>query len=579
MKSYFSHQNIEKSTINFPATTVIDLQKKKKFLKPTVCTLLLFFLLTPIHSQKKTLVLHFKDSTHTNLKAFIDFKKKHEDSASVYNHVKNLSSLLQRKGFLDSEILVRRENDSLYIAQINTKTNIKAITLTFAPHNKPDYLKKNKVTIPFENLEKTIQELQNYYETQGAAFTEIQLKHLTIEADIMYANVQINLSKVRTINKVIVKGYSDFPEKFTKHHLKLKPTTPFNQELLQSTSNSLKTLDFVSETKKPEVLFTKDSTLLYIYLAKKRANRFDGLVGFSTKENSDKLQFNGYIDLQLKNIFNQGTSLTLYWNNNGNQQETLKLGAAVPYIFKSPISPEVNFEIYKQDSTFINIDFKLRLKYLINKNNRIGLAIHNKSSTYLLEHTTAEISSYNTNYYGLTYDYNLQHKHDISTRVKIASELKYGTKTIDELRSPQYNLSFRFTYLEILSKRSRLFLQNSTATLIADNIVHNELFLIGGANSIRGFNEQSIFCSSYNHSTIEYRLLTNFQSYLYTFSDIGFTENKVIKTEDRYYSFGLGYAYNTKAGAIDLSYAFGKQNKEAFDFNGGMFHIKLTSFF
>lgn len=556
-----------------------NLHKNKKIRTLTLLVVLLLFLLSTVHSQTKTLSLKFKDNSQTELGELLNPQTIHTDSTSVYEEAKSLLNKLQRYGFLASEITVSKKNDSLYIAHIDTNTRIEKITLVFKKDERPDYIKENELTLPFEALQNTLDELQNYYEAQGAGFTEIQLKNLTTDTNTLHAHVYIKASQKRTINKVVTKGYKDFPKKFIRHHLKLKPTTPFNQKTLQNTSNSLKTLDFISETKKPEVLFTKDSTLLYIYIKKKRANRFDGLVGFTTKEDSDKLQFNGYIDITLKNIFNKGTTFSLYWNNNGNQQENLKIGAAVPYIANSPISPEVNFEIYKQDSSFINIDFKLKVKYLVNRNNRLGLTLHSKSSTNLLEEETDEILSYATNYYGLTYDYNLQHKNIQLQRLGIRSELMYGTKSIAQTTTPQYNLSFVISYLETLNRRSRVFLQNSSAALLGDNIVHNELFLIGGANSIRGFNEQSIFCSSYNYSTIEYRLLTNLQSYLYTFSDLGFTENEVTQTEDRFYSFGLGYAYNTKAGAIDLSYAFGKQNKNPIDFNKGMFHIKLTSFF
>ena len=113
-------------------------------------------------------------------------------------------------------------------------------------------------------------------------------------------------SESRRIDKVFTKGYPDFPKKFIKHHFKITPKTVFQQKVLANCSKSIKSLDFVREIKKPEVLFTNDSTLLYIYLKKKRANRFDGLVGFTTTETDNKLQFNGYIDLALQNLLNKG---------------------------------------------------------------------------------------------------------------------------------------------------------------------------------------------------------------------------------------------------------------------------------
>ena len=39
---------------------------------------------------------------------------------------------------------------------------------------------------------------------------------------------------------------------------------------------------------------------IYLYLKKKNANKFDGLIGFNSKEDGNGLEFNGYLDLHLE---------------------------------------------------------------------------------------------------------------------------------------------------------------------------------------------------------------------------------------------------------------------------------------
>jgi len=122
-------------------------------------------------------------------------------------------------------------------------------------------------------------------------------------------------------------------------------------------------------------------------------------------------------------------------------------------------------------------------------------------------------------------------------------------------------------------------LQNETSTLFSDNILTNELYRIGGVNSIRGFNEESIFASTYSYFNIEYRFNTNYSSYLYSITDIGYIDNEITNNSSQIYSLGLGYAFTTKLGILNLSYAIGKFSNQTFDFNNSRFHIKIISFF
>jgi len=87
--------------------------------------------------------------------------------------------------------------------------------------------------------------------------------------------------------------------------------------------------------------------------------------------------------------------------------------------------------------------------------------------------------------------------------------------------------------------------------LNSDQYFTNELFRIGGVNSIRGFNEQSIFTKNYSYFNFEYRFLASTTSYFYTITDLGFiktTENESIL------GLGLGYLFINNQSKINKSY-------------------------
>jgi hemolysin activation/secretion protein len=124
-----------------------------------------------------------------------------------------------------------------------------------------------------------------------------------------------------------------------------------------------------------------------------------------------------------------------------------------------------------------------------------------------------------------------------------------------------------------------VFVQNSSGILNSDDYFENELFRIGGIYNLRGVNEESIFASAFTVFNLEYRFKPNISSYFYTITDFSYAENNLTQTNTNVVSFGLGYAFQTKAGILNLSYALGKFDKEPVSFDNSKIHIKIVSKF
>jgi translocation and assembly module TamA len=134
-------------------------------------------------------------------------------------------------------------------------------------------------------------------------------------------------------------------------------------------------------------------------------------------------------------------------------------------------------------------------------------------------------------------------------------------------------------YLFPLNLKNFIFFQNQSGFLNSENYYNNELFRIGGINTLRGFNEESIFASAYSILNLEYRYKPNNSSYFYTISDFAYVNDEIIDQTTRIYSLGFGYSFLTKAGLLNLSYALGKFGDQAFNFGDSKLHIKLISIF
>lgn len=560
----------------------------RRFLTPYICIIIFCTNFLGLHSQNLTLKISAKDSTKNKLLKSLAFKKKHVNEQSLFFEIDSLSLLFEKIGFLNNRLDTIVKKDSIYSAHFALGNSIKTIKIYYDQNLIPKEILQHvskKVTdtffeVRFDLLQKSLGLIVSKFEEKGNSFTEVHLGTINFSDSTSTAKLYINNSKVRTIDKVIIKGIDNFPIAFIRNYFKINQNTVFNLDKLTKISNQIKALPFVSEFKVPEVLFTNDSTYVYLYLKKEKSNKFDGLVGFSSSEENSNLKFNGYLDLALTNIFNSGENILLNWKNNGNDKQLFNFNVEIPYLFNSSLTPKIGLNIYKQDSTFINTKATIGLNYSLNYKNSIGISYISESSTNLLNNSITNLNTYSTNLYGVNYDYRILNN-SLLYPVKFNTNLTVytGNRKTDATTTTQTRLNLGAYYLWSLNFKNNIYIESSNAILISDNFLTNELFRIGGVNSIRGFNEESIFASTYTIVNIEYRYSTNISSYVYTISDFGRLENSLENFEQNLYSLGLGYAFNTKLGLLNLSYAIGKLDKLPFDINNSRFHIKILSFF
>ena len=405
-------------------------------------------------SQNFSLEINSNKITENIFLSKIKYKTNHTDSLALFIELNRVQKHLKMNGFFLSKIDSVSKKCKKYIAYLNLDKKIDSVLLK---HKSIDNqilqkynFKNNYIRIPINQLEEILNDISTFQELKGNAFSKIKLKKLGIDHKTLYAEIDLTTSKKRKIDKIILKGYDNFPKSFIKNYLNIDSKTTFNKKKLIEISKLSKGLDFVSETKPPETLFKKDSTLLYIYLKKIQGSSFDGLVNFTSQENG-KLQFNGYLDLKLKNILNKGEQLNLLWNSFGNEKQEFSISVKTPYIYNSKLSPEFTFSIYKQDSTFLNTHLNVNLKYQIKNNANLFVSFDSENSENNTKTSTNNISTYNNYFLGFGYEYKIL-KNDLFRNdlffVKINPS--FGKrKTIDNAYQ-QIKIATTLTYLCLL---------------------------------------------------------------------------------------------------------------------------------
>ena len=560
----------------------------KTIYTPYIC--ILFFLLTTFFSNAQSLELDLKtvSKTNTYILKNLNYKKIQNSKNELLNEINNIKIKLSYQGFLNAEIDSITIKGNKYTAYLNLGKPVEYIEIKY---DKPINLKILKkyteiyndsiFKIKFAFVEPLLNNLSNYFETQGNSFTQLKLKNIRFKNNKATAALLILKSKPRFITNVIIKNYKTFPKTFLKYYLNIKKNDVFNKAKIKSISKRLKYLNFVSEIKPAEVLFTKNKTNVYLYLKKNKTNSVDGLLGFSSKENKSGLLFNGYLNLNLVNAFNTGETLSLLFKSNGLSQQKFKIGAKLPYVFNSKFTLNTQLNIYKQDSSYININANLAMQYPINYNNNIGITFKHQSSTNLLTNKLGNIIDYNTNFFGLNYQYNPFNDNSLNFNktLSIQANALVGTKKNDQIKTNQYLLELTASYMLPFNYRNAIFIKSKSAFLSSDSYLTNELFRIGGFNSIRGFKEESIFASKYSILNVEYRYKTGLASYLYSITDFGFIINPFLPKNLNLYSIGIGYKFLVKTGFFNLSYVLGKTSNEPLKISNSLININIRTLF
>lgn len=544
-----------------------------------ICSIFLIFLFEGLFSQDSTLKITSINKNDLNILNKIEYKQHHSDSTSIYIEINKVSSYLKNLGYFANTIDSIKNKKKTYIAYFSLNEKVDSIYIKVVPRlnilTKNFKNENNIFSFPIDKLKSNLYNLTKKLDDEGKSFSKVHLKNIIIKNKTLFADLDIHQSKKRVINKVIVKGYEDFPKSYIINYFKIKSNTIFNQQKIKEISNETKNLKFIKEIKPPEVLFTKDSTLLYMYLKKTQNNSFDGVINFSSKEDGGVL-FNGNIDLKLNNIFNTGEKFELFWNSIREERQEFKLSTETPYLFNSKFSPQVSFSIYKQDSTFLNTKFDSKLFYNIGSKTKLALTYNSESSENLKQIINNNIETFNNYFWGFQFQYRIP-KNDFFFNDQFYFEinLTIGKRKTNQNSSNQFKIESSASYIWDLNLRSSIYIKNTTGYLNSDSFIDNELFRIGGANSIRGFNEQSIFTNSYTYFNFEYRYLTSEKSYFYTITDYSIIDSNNSKK----LGLGLGYMFFSKKTLINIAFAIGKENNTPFKTKNSKLIINLINYF
>ena len=429
----------------------------------------------------------------------------------------------------------------------------------------------------------------NVDSNNGFPFTSCHLDSIDFDkgTNTVHAKMSYEKGPYMKINEVIVRGNEMVHEKLVQSVINIYVGQPYRENSIQNVDESIKNCSFLQLMKPSEFLFTKEGVSIYCYVKNKNASSINGVLGVQPNSTTQKIGLTGDVQLKLENILQKGEYFFVNWKNILPQSSSLLCTLKYPYLFKSQFGVHGNLSLAKRDSTFLELNTSVNINYKVNTLFSINSVYKNYQNAVLSNQNNTDFDKnvdVNTNFFGLnatlsTIDYPMNPSKGLNMELEGLSGLRKVNRNENE-KNTVFSFKFVFDQYIKLNQRHILKLKCNFQTFISDSIYTNERFRIGGLNSVRGFNEESLFSTTYIVNTFEYRYRLDLSSYVFAFMDYGILQDKTKAFVNNQSSgFGLGFAYNTNIGMFNIVGAYGIDNNQSFDLQEAKIHFGYVAFF
>ncbi|MDX2048858.1 MAG: BamA/TamA family outer membrane protein [Chitinophagaceae bacterium] len=597
-------------------------------LKRTIWLLLIALLVNcqPLLSQAKyQLIYYFTDKDSSVTPQSLGLQTLFSSREQCVQYIGTMPSQLQSKGYITASVDSVAYDSSSVSAWVFLGAAYKWVKIKVSESDQQlvnaagwsDKTFTDKM-LDFQKLVSWQEKALNYLENQGYPFAKVQLDSLQIDDDKVSACLKIEKGPLYKIDSIRVFGKAKISNFFLQKYLGIENGTIYKKEKLQSISTRLLELPYLQESRGSSLTMLGTGSILDLYLEPKKSSQINALVGFlpANSQLGGKLLLTGEVNINLKNALGGGETIGANWQQIQVKSPRLNLVFQQPYMFRSAFGLDFSFDLFKKDSSFLNLNAVIGLQYMVSAR-QSGKVFFQTFSTNLLTIDTAQIQSskrlppyldVSTNNLGVDYQFNnTDYRFNPRRGNELSITVSGGLRTIkknntivnitkdgggnsfdfgslyDTLKLKSYIIKTKLVaahYFRI-SKQSAIKAGINGGIIQTQNPFRNEVFQIGGYRLLRGFDEESIFTNRYAVATAEYRYLIGLNSFLFVFTDGGWAQDKTFAASQShtYFGTGLGMAFETRAGIFNISYAVGKRDDSNLNFRQAKIHFGFVSIF
>ena len=442
-------------------------------------------------------------------------------------------------------------------------------------------------------------------EDQGYPFATVGLDSVRLDGHSIGGRVVLKRGRAIVFDSLQIVGTTKTRKQFLTKYLQIFPNQPYSQQRVRAAAQLLRQLPYLKLRAEPEVRFARGRARVYLLLDDRPSNQFDAIVGVLPGAGAGKrVQFTGDVTINLRNLKGGGKQVGLQFRKLDALSQLLDIQYVHPNFFGTPFEVAASFNLYKQTDAFLTVRPRLQVTYPTARAGRLTFFAEQRNSRLFTDSATSRhlttlpenIDSQYTSY-GLSYAWNtLDDLFFPHHGYLLTGQAAVGTKTVTKnpdlndtlyqrlpLRSTQVALALRVERYTAFGRAGVLLLRVRGESLANQRLFLNEMFRLGGLNSLRGFNENQFYASAYAVVTAEYRQFIGAESYVFLFADQAYFRHDLVgdKYRDQPTGLGAGLSFRTPAGLFQFVYSVGQSSSanQRFALGNSKIHFGITNRF
>ena len=465
-------------------------------------------------------------------------------------------------------------------------------------------------------LERGIERIQTLYSEQGYPKVEVEPTHFQLSSETGTVDFQLNIregSQIR-IGEVKVSGLQKTKTEVVLREIPVKPSQRFDQRTIDTSYRRLRNLGYFYQIN-PNLLEageTEDRINFHAQVTEARTGRLSGVIGYAPPDSEADAapQLTGVLEARETNLLGTGRQVNFYWKSG--LLRTLRIGYEEPWIFGKPITIGVEYGQLKQRNPVTETESEEQSGSLSGKTNfgrsfegslTLGYKKINVPDGHSLQVSAIEPSGFlSPMATSLDTQFPLVNTGDIApfeqhaySGTKYSVTLGLARDTRDYFLNPTQgrrdSIAFEVSRSDFRLRKIWLSLQQYFPTWQKQtvaielhgaaawgiNIPPTELFYLGGANTLRGYDEDWFSGPRRVYANLEYRFLVGQASQVFAFTDLGavtFIERPSVFDTLRI-GYGFGVRLESKGGILRLDYGLAAGDSAL----RGKIHVNLGASF
>ena len=450
-------------------------------------------------------------------------------------------------------------------------------------------------------LEADLQAILARYEAAGFPLAQVRVEEAALRsgsAPLLDLTLAIDEGGALRLQAIEVAGADRTSVDFVARVTGLRRGAPLTDYDPQALRERLEATALFERVAAPELLVGEGgAATLRIPVEEASPGAFDLVLGYLPPAQGQPGRVVGNGQVALRNLFGAGRAFSLRLDRRAGQTNRAEVFAADPYFLGLPLGVEAGFEGLQQDSTYGKQVYRLGLGYRFAK----GLQVFGTLSREVTRPgqegarlggaARQRVPRADAFFYGVglrlrRLDDRLNPRRGIWLEADFAQGRKARaarfvtaaqdtTTRREALRQERLEAAGR-AFVPTFARQVVAF-GAEAAVLLSEAYDPSDLFRLGGAASLRGYDEDRFRGRAVGRALAEYRYQLDRHSFAYLFFDLGYVQAPAFAegkdpVRGFYPGYGLGLQFDTRLGLANVSYALGEENGLA----DGRVHLGLS---